>query len=227
MPRTARAAVGGICYHVINRGNGRMKVFHSDEDHRGFLDLLLAANERVSMRLLSFCLMSNHFHLVLWPRDDGDLSRYMQWLLTSHVRRYHRQRGGRSSGHVWQGRFKAFPIQQDVHLLTAMRYVERNPLRANLVKRAEEWPWSSAWRGQPKHPAGLLADGPVDLPREWLRRLNTPQTEAEEAAVRRSIVRGTPLGTESWTLRTAAKLDLVSTIRPRGRPRLEQTGQKK
>ena len=126
----------------------------------------------------------------------------------SIIRSCHRRRGGRSSGHVWQGRFKAFPIQRDVHLLTAMRYVERNPLRAKLVKRAEEWPWSSAWRGRPAHADGLISDGPVDVPRDWLRRLNTPQTDAEEAAVRRSIIRGAPLGTEAWMRRTAAQLDL-------------------
>ena len=94
------------------------------------------------MRLLAWCLMPNHFHLVLWPHGDGDLSRWMQWLLTSHVRRYHRHYHG--SGHVWQGRFKAFPIEEDEHLWTVLRYVERNALRANLVRRAEDWPWSSA-----------------------------------------------------------------------------------
>ena len=135
MPRTARAAVGGVCYHVINRGNGRMKVFHNAEDHVNFLELLHRANARIDMRLLAFCLMPNHFHLVLWPRQDGDLGRHLQWLLTSDVRRYHRMRGPGSSGHVWQGRFKAFPIEQDIHLLTVMRYVERNPLRARLVEK--------------------------------------------------------------------------------------------
>ncbi len=90
------------------------------------------ANERLPLRILGYVLLPNHFHLVLWPRRDGDLSRWMQWLLTSHVRRYHRHYHG--SGHVWQGRFKAFPIEQDEHLLAVLRYVERNPLRANLVR---------------------------------------------------------------------------------------------
>jgi hypothetical protein len=93
------------------------------------------------MRVLAYCLLNNHFHLILRPHNDGDLSRWMQWLLTSHVRRYHRHY--HSSGHVWQGRFKAFPVQDDDHPLTVIRYVERNPLRANLVKYAERWPWSS------------------------------------------------------------------------------------
>jgi putative transposase len=159
MPRTARASVGGMCYHVLNRGNGRADVFHKDGDFAAFLELMAGANERLPLRILGYVLMPNHFHLVLWPRGDGDLSRWMQWLLTSHVRRYHRHYHG--SGHVWQGRFKAFPIEQDEHLLTVLRYVERNPLRANLVRRAEAWAWSSlSWRSTGQRPE-LLSDRPV------------------------------------------------------------------
>ena len=143
MPRTARASIGRICYHVLNRGNARQDVFHEDDDHLRFIELIQEACERVPMRVLAWCLMSNHFHLVVWPHADGELSRWMQWLLTSHVRRYHSRY--HSSGHVWQGRFNAFPIQQDQHLLTVIRYVERNPLRAGLVGRAEQWPWSVSY----------------------------------------------------------------------------------
>ena len=82
MPRTARASVGGMCYHVLNRGNGRAEVFHKDGDYAAFVELMAEANERLPMRILGYCLMPNHFHLVLWPRGDGDLSRWMQWLLT-------------------------------------------------------------------------------------------------------------------------------------------------
>jgi putative transposase len=131
MPRTARASVGGYCYHVINRGNARSVVFHADGDYQAFMDLLSQASQRIPMRVLAYCLMPNHFHLALWPSHDGELSRWMQWLLTAHVRRYHRWHD--SSGHVWQGRFKAFPIEQDDHLLAVLRYIELNPVRANLV----------------------------------------------------------------------------------------------
>jgi putative transposase len=135
MPRTARAAVGGPCYHVLNRGSARAEVFHKDEDYTAFVRLLPLAMERLPTRLLGFCLMPNHFHPVLWPHKDGDLGRFTQWLLTSHVRRYHRHY--HSSGHVWQGRFKAFPIQRDEHLLTVLRYVEWNPLRTTWCKDAK------------------------------------------------------------------------------------------
>lgn len=217
MPRTARASVGGICYHVLNRGNARADVFHKNGDFAAFIELIAASNMRLPMRVLAYCVLKNHFHLVLWPRNDGDLSRWMQWFLTSHVRRYHRHY--HSSGHVWQGRFKAFPVQDDHHLLTVLRYVERNPLRANLVERAEQWPWSSlAWRVSGRRPE-MLADWPIHCPANWVKRVNRPQTAAEEKALRRSIDRGQPFGEEPWVKRVAKRLGLESTLRARGRPR--------
>lgn len=217
MPRTARASAADICYHVLNRGNGRQRVFHRDEDYGAFLDLLAAACARRPLRVLGLCLMPNHFHLLLWPHADGDLSRWMQWLLTAHVRRYHGQRG--TSGHVWQGRFKAFPIEQDEHFLTVLRYVERNPRRAGMVRRAEDWPWSSLALRTRR--SGLLVPLPVDLPRNWTLRVNRPETDAELAAVRHSVVRGAPFGSPAWSLRTAVALGLESALHPRGRPRKE------
>ena len=216
MPRTARASVGSVCYHVINRGNAQVEVFHKDADYQAFVDIIGASCERLPMRVLAYCLMPNHFHLALWPRGDGDLSRWMQWLMTAHVRRYHRHY--HSSGHVWQGRFKAFPIQQDAHLLTVLRYIEQNPLRAELVERAEGWPWSSLWwwrrRGQP----GFLHTGPVDRGRRWLAEVNRKFDESELQRLRRSVNRGAPVGSDLWTRRTAARLGLESSLRPRGRP---------
>ena len=195
--------MGGVCYHVLNRGNGRAEVFHKKDDYIAFLDLMAEAGERLPMRLLAWCLIPNHFHLVLWPHRDGDLSRWMQWLLTSHVRRYHRHYHG--SGHVWQGRFKAFPIQQDEHLWTVLRYVERNALRANLVKRA-----------------GLLHPGPLPRGDDWLTWVNQPQSEAELAALRKCIERGMPYGKESWQHATAERLGLEASLHPRGRPRFKE-----
>lgn len=118
------------------------------------------------MRLIAHCVMPNHFHLVLWPSDDGDLSVWMQWLLTAHVHGYRKRYRG--SGHVWQGSFKAFPIEHDDHLRTVIRYIEGNPLRANLVERAEQWPWSSlpVWLNPPLLP--WLDPGPAPRHPEWL-----------------------------------------------------------
>jgi putative transposase len=192
-------------------------VFHKPADYEAFIGLFEQACERLPMRLSGYCLMPNHFHLVLWPRGDGDLSRWMQWLLTAHVRRYHRHYHG--SGHVWQGRFKAFPIEQGEHLLTVLRYVERNPLRAGLVERAEEWQWSSLRLFTPQPQAQWLHAGPVPRGRTWRAWVNQPQTELELARLRQSILRGAPFGSEAWSKRTATKLGLEASLRPRGRPR--------
>jgi putative transposase len=222
MPRTARASAGNYCYHVLNRGNARQEVFHKSEDYAAFLQLMAEANRRddgPAIRILAYCMLPNHFHLVLWPRKDGDLSRWMQWLLTSHVRRYHRHYG--TSGHVWQGRFKAFPIQGDEHLLTVMRYVERNPVRARSlgVRKAERWPWSSIAARPPEGERPPLDRGPAPRGNGWIDWVNQPLTEAELAAVRQSVLRGSPFGTPAWQKRTAKKLGLEFTLRPRGRPR--------
>ncbi len=216
MPRTARALVGGLCYHVINRGNARATVFHDAKDYRAFLTLMKLASERIPMRILAYCLMPNHFHLVLWSYSDGDISRWVHWLLTAHTKRHHRIRG--TSGRIWQGRFKAFPIQQDRHLLTVLRYVERNPLRANLVQSAADWFWSSISRTQASH--GLKTQGPLPTPDNWLEYVDQPHTHEEIEALRRCSAKNAPFGSIEWTQTTAQELGLQSSLRPRGRPKL-------
>jgi REP-associated tyrosine transposase len=215
MPRNPRAAQGGYCYHVLNRGNGRRTIFHKDGDYAAFVKLLREAGERSAMRLLAYCLMPNHFHLVLWPAVDGQLSDFMGWLLTAHVRRYHQHYHG--SGHVYQGRFRSFPIQVDEHLLAVLRYVERNPVRAGLTERAQDWRWGSAGPAPANAPA--LAAWPVPRPAGWLAHVNAAQTEAEVAALRECIRRKRPYGDEGWTKTVAGELGLEASLRPRGRPR--------
>ena len=141
MPRIPRGQQSGYAYHVINRGNGRTTVFHKAQDYEAFLSLLVEAKNHQTVKVFCFCLMPNHFHLVLEPAHQTALSHFMQWLLTSHVRRYHKHYG--SSGHVWQGRYKSFPVQRDEHLITVLRYVLQNPVRAGLSSTAHEWQWSS------------------------------------------------------------------------------------
>jgi putative transposase len=223
MPRTARASRAGYCYHVLNRGNSRKTVFHKDGDFVAFVKLLKEAQERTPIRLLSYCLMPNHFHLAVWPQHDNDLSDFMMWLMTAHVRRYHRHYHSSGHGHIWQGRFKAFPIQEDEHLLTVLRYIERNPLRANLVERAQDWRWSSASPRRGDEPT--LDLGPVRRGPQWLDYVNAPQTEAEVNRLRKCVQRGRPFGAMSWTKQTAADLGLEASLCPRGRPRKDATSQ--
>ena len=217
MPRTARSIVGGICYHVINRGNARATVFHDSEDYRSFLTLMELASDRIQMRILAFCLMPNHFHFVLWSYVNGDISRWMHWLLTTHTKRYHRRRG--TCGRIWQGRFKAFPIQQDRHLLTVLRYVERNPLRANLVKSAADWQWSSISADLSARMGRILTDTPVAKSNDWLEFVNRPHSEEEIAALRRCTHKNSPYGSAPWAVKTAKSHGLQSSLRGAGRPR--------
>src|SRR5713226_175292 len=134
--------------------------------YNAFVRLLAEAAARFPVRVVAFCLMPNHFHFALWPQTDDGLSDLMHWLLTTHAARY--QRHYRVTGHVWQGRFRAFPIQEDDHLLSVLRYVERNPLRAGLVASAQEWRWSSLpWHIQPPK-ITLLDEGPLQRPTDWV-----------------------------------------------------------
>ena len=218
MPRRLRLASGGYAYHVLNRAVGRARIFSKARDYEAFEEVLVEARKRLSMRVLAWCVLSNHWHFVLWPRRDGDLSEFMRWLTVTQTQRWHAAHGTAGTGPLYQGRFKSFPIEEDDHLLTVLRYVERNPLRANLVERAEEWRWSSLWHRVHGDATAILDKGPLPLPREWLRHVQSAQSEAELAALRRSVVRGTPFGEESWQERTAKQLGLQSTLRARGRP---------
>lgn len=216
MPRTARASVGGSIYHALNRGNRRAEVFHKPADFDAFVEAIAVARRHLPVDLFGYCLMPNHFHLVLRPREDGDLGQWMRRLLTTHAKRYHLHYG--TSGHVWQGRFKAFPIQDDGHLATVLRYVERNPLRAELVSRAEHWKWSSLAGRLAGDPGLWLAEPAPDDP-AWLERVNEPLSAGDLARLRESVARERPFGTEDWTRRTAERLGLGFTLRGRGRPR--------
>lgn len=219
MPRTARASAGGLCYHVLNRGNAGSDVFHEARDYTEFLQLLCEGTETRGIRLLGYCLLPDHFHIVLWPRKDGDLSHWMQWLLTSHVRRYHRQY--RTSGHIWQGRFRAFPVQPGEHLLTVLRYVEQNPVRLKELKlrKPQRWPWSSISKVVLEADRPKIEPGPSARGKNWLKLVEQSLTVEDLAMVRHSVIRGTPLGDPKWQKRIVAKLGLESTMRPRGRPR--------
>jgi putative transposase len=226
MGRPLRAAVGGYVYHVLNRANARLKIFQRDGDYQAFEEILTAAVERTDTRLLAYCLMPNHWHLVVWPRADGELSQFVGWLTLTHTQRWHAHRHSAGSGHVYQGRFKSFPVETDEHFLTVARYVEQNALRAGLVKRAEQWKWSSLcrWLQGSDEERSLLSAWPVARAGRWVDHVNAPQTEAELAALRRSFERGVPFGGEGWTSRTVERLGLESTLRPRGRPRKSDKG---
>ncbi len=223
MPRRARSIVGGYAYHVLNRANGRLRLFKKEADFAAFDALIAEAIEKVPLRIVGYTIMGNHWHFVVWPkqRQDEQVSEFFRWLTVTHSQRWHAHHGTAGMGHVYQGRFKSFPIAADEHFLTVLRYVERNPLRAGLVKRAEAWRWGSLYRrihGTAEERA-LLAESPAPLGRLWCEYVNEPQREAEVEAIRRSVKRGQPFGGESWQTKVARQLGLEYTFRSRGRPK--------
>jgi putative transposase len=226
MGRQPRLIADGLVYHALNRGNNRSPVFAAAADYQTFLRALGQTKDRYPFRLYAYCLMGSHFHLVLEPQAGQSISRILQSLTVAHTWHYHRQRD--SSGHVWQGRFKSPVIAADEHLLTVMRYVESNPLRAGMVLDLAAYPWSSYL----VHVLGKtmsLADEAVVWPAlaktvaarqaYWRKWLHQPLSASDLAAIRRSVTSGRPYGGVAWVAATAKQLGIELNPRPPGRPR--------
>ena len=222
MPRPPRADEAGGLYHALNRGNARNTIFHKDEDYDAFERIVAEGLDRYQIELFSYQLMPNHWHLLIRPEVDGEMNRFMRWITATHTMRYHAHYHTSGEGHVYQGRFKSFPVQDDDHFLTVCRYVERNALRANLVKRAEDWRWSSLyrWLAKPEPEPRLLSKWPIRRSPGWTERVNMALTKPELEALRKSSKRGSPFGQENWVKQEAKRLGIESTLRNRGRPRV-------
>lgn len=221
MPRQARVAVGEVIYHVINRANGRARMFHSDKDYQHFEALLQEGVELTGMRLLAYCIMPNHWHLVLYPRQNTDLSEFMRWVTTTHVRQRRVATKSIGHGHLYQGTYKSFPIETNMYLTALIRYVEQNPLRANLVQRAEDWQWSSLHRRTKGTAKGkrLLASLPIDLPHNYLKVVNERYDEEKLEVIRHTLKKGAPFGSEQWTAKMVQRYHMEGTLRAPGRPK--------
>jgi putative transposase len=216
MPRIARGIVDGLVYHILNRGNGGQIVFHKEKDYDAFIELMELAKQQFPIKIFAYCLMPNHFHIVVSPSKGEDLSKFMQWLMTSHVRRYHKHYS--TSGHIWQGRYKSFIVQDNNYLLIVLRYVEGNPVRAGLVKSAKEWKWSSLRARIKLVPDRLLEDAPFELAKDWVQFVDEPLSLNDLKKLRNSVNRQAPYGDSDWQRKICKDLGLESTIKPRGRP---------
>ena len=218
MPRQKRIAKGNFVYHVLNRANGRLRIFKKADDFAAFEAILAEGAERFDMRICGYCIMGNHWHLVLWPRQDNDLSTFMKWLTVTHSHRWHAAHHTAGIGHLYQGRYKSFPVQDSVYYLTLMKYVESNPMRAGLVGRSADWEWSSlAIRCKADKPI-TLSEGPLALPRRWKTLVDGFAGEpADEIDI--CLQRGRPFGDAPWSAQIADALALQSSLNPRGRPK--------
>ena len=221
MARSTRVDVGNHVYHVINRANGRMKIFEDEADYKDFEYLLNEVKELYDMRIIAYVIMPNHWHLLLYPKKDGDLSRSLAWLGTAHTRRYHARTKTIGGGHLYQGRYKSFLVQDDTHLLTVLKYIERNPVRAKLSKNPEMWRWGSAFRrirGTPREKK-LFADSPTPLPRNYAQWISEAESTEQLTNIRTSVTKGVPYGEESWRESMVTTHNLESTLRNPGRPK--------
>jgi putative transposase len=221
MPRHPRSCPAGFVYHIWNRAAGRLRLFKKDGDYLAFHRVLLEAHRRHPIRILDWCLMPNHWHFSVYPEADDQVTEFFRWLTHTHSMRWHASHGAVSIGPLYQGRFRSLPVERDAHLATMLRYIERNPLRAGLVRRAVDWRWGSAAirADGPEDLRALLSEWPIEVRRDWNRWVDQPQTAAEEAAIRMAIRRSRPFGSEDWAARMARKLHLQHTLRPRGRPK--------
>ena len=221
MPRVARTDIGGYAYHVINRSNSRVQIFDNDKDYQQFENILEEAVEKYDMRLISYCIMPNHWHLVLHPKDDGDMGLFIGWLTNTHTRRWHTEKNTVGQGHLYQGRYKSFICQNDSHFITLVRYVERNAKKANLVKRAENWKWSSVWRREngTQKQKKLLSPWIIAEPKDYIDLLNEPMTQEDEETLERSTAKDVPYGSDGWIEKIVKKFGLEQTLRGVGRPR--------
>jgi len=221
MARQPRVDVPNIPYHVINRAVGRLKIFRNEKDYKLFVDLLLEAKEKTGMGIIAFTIMPNHWHLVLFPENTGDMKKFMHLLTNAHTRKVHTVTKTTGTGPLYQGRYKSFMIDDDAYLLTVIKYVERNPVRAGSTRTVEEWKWGSGWirqRGTTKQKQ-LLSKGPTPLPRNYRSWVNTEDKEGVINRLRSSVNKGTPFGPADWVNTMVDTYKLGATLRGVGRPK--------
>jgi putative transposase len=204
-----------IC-HVFNRSAAKLRLFHSVHDYRAFLALLQQSKAKLqgAIRIHGYCVMPNHWHLIICAQSTKHLSKFMHRVCSLHARGYLADHPERS-GAIYQGRFKAVPVQPGLHLRRLLLYVDRNPLRAGKVRRVEDWLWSSA-----VHHGGLENDALIDdLPdwpiRDWLTDANA--LDASDDVTRIALATGRPVGDAAWINGLSAEWN--AGTKPRGRPR--------
>jgi putative transposase len=219
MPRRPRHELRGIAFHVMNRAIRGTILFKTQRDFEAFAAIVTLALARVRqrVRILSYQVMKNHWHFVITCNRIADLSKFMHWMEGTHANNWAGAHRSRGRGYVYQGRFRAVPVETSTSMVRVCRYVERNALRKNLVARAEDWPWGSLYSERSSHFPIPLAPWPIARPDNWMEIVNTPQTKREVNDLRLRIVRDQPIGEPKWAENVASILGL--TLRPRGRPR--------
>jgi putative transposase len=172
---------GNAVYHVFNRRTDCQLLFPTRWSYEDFIDLMAHGQAAYGVRICTYALMSTHWHQAIWVREDGGESEtaYLRRLCASHALRFRRRSGTRGHGHVYQDRYKAKKAWNAAQYLALMRYIEANPVKAGLVARAEDWPWSGLAERLTGNPP-IIEDGPVPLPSNWIQIVNAcPKTERD------------------------------------------------
>ncbi|MDC1205312.1 transposase [Candidatus Pacebacteria bacterium] len=222
MARAPRIDVGGEIYHCLNRSVSRQQIFNDISDYQLFEGILEEIHDITAVDILAYTVMPNHFHLVLKPESDGNLSDFMKRLTVTHTQRHRVKTKTVGEGPVYQGRYKSFLVQEDSHLLTILRYVERNPLTANLVANIKEWKHGSVYRryyGTQKEKE-LLTQWPIPEQEDYLTILSQPLTSKEFEKLALSRDRGVPYGSDGYVFDKIEQYNLQTTQREKGRPRI-------
>jgi len=218
LPPRNNIGTADVVFHVLNRAIRGTILFQSPSDYTAFERILAEAARRFGIRVLSYCLMPNHWHLILWPNEDFQLSKFMHWLTLTHAMRWNIHHNFAGKGAVYQSRFKSLPVQTSEYFFNVSRYVERNALRANLVGKAEDWAWCSLAARCNSRYTIPLHEWPLLRPSDWVARVNEAQTREEIQAIRKAVQKGTPFGTKEWQISIAELLGLRKTLRDQGRP---------
>lgn len=219
MPRRPRHKLRGVSFHVMNRAVRGTRLFRSRRDFDAFAAIVTEALLRSAskVRIIAFQVLDNHWHFVIICDRIADLETFMHWMEGTHANRWAGAHKARGRGYVYQGRYKAVPVQTSTSLIRVCRYVERNALRKNLVAAAEHWAWGSLHSHCNNSYPIPLAPWPIPQPDNWIELVNTPQTEAELKDLRTCVRRDHPIGDADWSRHVASLLGL--TIRSVGRPK--------
>jgi len=220
MARQPRVDIPNEIYHVINRSNARWSIFKTDGDYQNVLNALEETLELIPLSIFSFTLMPNHWHFAVKPGNNGDMGKFFGKFTQKVTQRWHASHHTAGSGHLFQGRFKSFLVEKDSYFFQLMQYIEANPLRAKMVKRAEDWPWGSLYLrlNDPAKANNLLTAWPMDVPKNYLNLLNKPLKNQELNNIRHAVLRSSPLGGQSWIKNKVERYNLQHTIRREGRP---------
>jgi len=221
MPRLARTVFAGVPHHITQRGNRREDVFYVEEDYKTYLEWLSHYSQQHQLEILAYCLMTNHIHLVAVPADEGSMQQVLKPLHMRYAQRINRIR--KWKGHFWQGRYFSSPMDE-CYMWSTIRYVERNPVRARMVSKAEDYPWSSAashcgWVADSvlsSHPQWKKLTEHVDDWSAWLAEGDDP---SELTIIRRNIEKGLPCGSELFVKNLEKMLGRSLQFRQQGRPR--------